>query len=131
MEENYGTQPGTEEVHTPAASSQRRLEFTGSASSSPLFFVREDGQPYPTAPVDTHRKGSALSQVPLSVFNAVVVRVLAAAIAVIFPQHGTGPKTKSRLQKPVSSELKGKRGPALRCCVFLLLRRTLTERLKG
>ena len=45
--EDHGTQPGTEENHTPPASSQRRLNFTGSAASSSLLFRREDGQPDP------------------------------------------------------------------------------------
>ena len=61
-EEDHGTQPGTEEVHTPAASSQRRLNFTGSAPSSSLLSRREDGQPDPTAPVDTHHVETFLSQ---------------------------------------------------------------------
>ena len=50
MEEDHGTQPGTEEAHTPAASSQRRLNATGSTPSGSLVFLREDGQPDPTAP---------------------------------------------------------------------------------
>ena len=42
-EEDHVTQPGTEEARTPAASSQRRLNFTGNAPSSPLVSLREDG----------------------------------------------------------------------------------------
>ena len=80
--EDHGTQPGTGEVHTPAASSQRRLNlnFTGSAPSSSLLFRREDEQPEPTAPVDTHPVGSFLSQ---------VILVLYAVIAVIGSQNPT------------------------------------------
>ena len=73
-EEGLGTQPGTEEAHKPEASSQRCLNFSDSAPSSTLVFLREDRQPDPTAPVDTHHAGSVLSQVHL---------VLAAVIAVI------------------------------------------------
>ena len=62
MEEDHGTQPGTEEAHTPAASSQRRLNFTRSAPSSSLLSRREDGQLDPTVPVDTHHAGTFLSQ---------------------------------------------------------------------
>ena len=43
--EDHGTQSGTEEVHSPAASSQHRLNFTGSAHQAPLFFyARMDSQ---------------------------------------------------------------------------------------
>ena len=72
-EEDHGTQPGTEEVHTPAASSQRRLNFTGSAPSSSLLSRSEDGQPDPTAPVDTHHAGTFLSQVILILYAAIAV----------------------------------------------------------
>jgi len=72
-EEDHGTQPGTEEVHTPAASSERRLNFTGSAPSSSLLSRSEDGQPDPTAPVDTHHAGTFLSQVILILYAAIAV----------------------------------------------------------
>ena len=42
-EEDHGTQHGPEEARTPAASSQRRLNFTGNAPSSSLVSLREDG----------------------------------------------------------------------------------------
>ena len=73
-EEDLGNQPGTKEVRTPAPSSHRPLNFTGISHSNSLVFLREDGQPDPTAPGDTHHAGSVLSQVLL---------VLAAVIAVI------------------------------------------------
>ena len=60
-EEDLSTQPGTEEDYTPTASSQGRLNFTGSAPSSSNVFLREDGQPDPTAPGDTRHAEGALS----------------------------------------------------------------------
>ena len=72
-EEDNGIQPGTEKAHKPAASSQRRLNFTGSAPSSSLLSRSEDGQPDPTAPVDTHHAGTFLPQVILFLYAAIAV----------------------------------------------------------
>ena len=73
----------------PAAASQRRLNFTGSVPSSSLVFLREGGQPDPTAPGDTHHAGSVLSRVPL---------VLAAVIAVIDFQN----MAQAQRQEPIT-----------------------------
>ena len=98
------------EVHTPAASSQHRLNFTGSAPSSSLVLLREDGQPDPPAPMDKHHAGSLLSQ---------AILVLAAVIAVIdFQNMEQTQRQRAEYKKMVSRELKGRRALAHRGCVL-------------
>ena len=61
-----------------------------------------------------------------------VIIVLAAVIAVInFQKPCTGPKTKSRLQKQVSRELKGKRALAIRFLFSPALERVTCRGTKG
>jgi len=123
--EDLGTQPGTKEVRTPAPSSQRRLNFTGSAPSSSLVFLREDGQPDPTAPGDTHHAGGVLSRVLL---------VLAAVIAVInFQKMAQAHRQRADYKKRflVSYRKKGTRAPALRFVLLLRFERANFRRTKG
>ena len=104
-------------------SSQRRWNFTGSSPSSSLVSLRQDGQPDPTAPGDTHHAGGVLFQVLL---------VLAAVIAVIdFQNQAQAQRQRADYKNRFLVSLREKGHSHSGFCFLLLWKGILTARHKG